>query len=210
MTLKVKICGITNIEDALLACKFGADALGFVFYEKSPRNVTIAKAKTIIEALPPFVITVGVFVDERLDTILHTCKETGIDTVQLHGDEPPQMCSDLKPHVRRVVKAFRVRNFTDLNALKAFSGADAFLLDTYSEKLYGGSGTVFNWDIAQEAGEFGNIILAGGLTPENIEEAVRRVNPYAVDVSSGVEEKRGKKDREKLRLFIEKAKSVLF
>ncbi|MBF0520274.1 MAG: phosphoribosylanthranilate isomerase [Nitrospirae bacterium] len=210
MALKVKICGITNIEDALLACKFGADAIGFVFYEKSPRHVTIAQARKIIEALPPFVITVGVFVDEGLETIISTFKETGLDAVQLHGDETPQMCSDLKHRVQRVVKAFRVRDFTDLNTLKAYSGADAFLLDTYTEKLYGGSGTVFNWDIAQEAGEFGNVILAGGLTPENIEEAVRRVNPYAVDVSSGVEEKKGKKDREKLRLFIERAKSVLF
>ncbi|MBF0466630.1 MAG: phosphoribosylanthranilate isomerase [Nitrospirae bacterium] len=210
MALKVKICGITNIEDALLACKFGADALGFVFYKKSPRYVTIAQAKKIIETLPPFVITVGVFVDEGLETIISTCKETGLDTVQLHGDESPHMCSDLKHRVRRIVKAFRVRDFTDLNTLKAYSAADAFLLDTYTEEVYGGSGTVFNWDIAQEAGEFGNVILAGGLTPENIEEAVRRVNPYAVDVSSGVEEKKGKKDLEKLRLFIERAKSVLF
>ncbi|MEO5355773.1 MAG: phosphoribosylanthranilate isomerase [Nitrospirae bacterium YQR-1] len=207
MALKIKICGITNLQDALLACKLGADALGFVFYEKSPRAVTIAMAREIIEQLPPFVLTVGVFVNEDMDKILRIYEQASLDVIQLHGDETPQLCNTLKRHVKRVIKAFRVRNFTDLDTLKTYE-ADAFLLDTYTKEVYGGSGTVFNWDIARDAREFGKIILSGGLTPQNIEEAVTWVNPYAIDVSSGVEEKKGKKDHEKMRLFIERARLV--
>ncbi len=201
--VRVKICGITRTEDALKAVEFGADALGFVFYPGSPRYVEPGRAREIISALPPLVTAVGVFVNEDPSRIEEISKTAGIDIVQLHGDEPAEFCS-LWP---RVVKAFRVREFSDLSPLEKYR-VSAFLLDTYSPDMPGGTGQVFNWDIALEAKRFGTVILSGGLTPDNIEKAVRWVRPYAVDVSSGVEADKGIKDLEKMRLFIERAKSV--
>ncbi len=201
--VRVKICGITRKEDAVRAVEFGADALGFVFYKGSPRYVRLDVVKSIISELPPFVTTVGVFVNEEASGISEIVRAAGIDVVQLHGDEPEGMCS-LWP---RVVKAFRVREFTDLRPLERYR-VSAYLLDTYSPDLPGGTGQIFNWDIALEAKSFGPVILSGGLTPENIDKAIRWVHPYAVDVSSGVEKEKGIKDEEKLRLFIERAKSV--
>ena len=201
--VRVKICGITRKEDAVRAVEFGADALGFVFYKDSPRYVHLDVAKSIISELPPFVTTVGVFVDENPSRISEVVGTSGIDVVQLHGNEPEETCL-LWP---RVIKAFRVREFTDLKPLERYR-VSAYLLDTYSPDLPGGTGQVFNWDIALEAKSFGPVILSGGLTPENIDKAVRWVHPYAVDVSSGVEKEKGIKDEEKLRLFIERAKSV--
>ena len=201
--IKIKICGLTNLDDASAAIDFGADALGFVFFKKSPRNISPEKAAAIIAKLPVFTTTVGVFVNEPRQTIQEIIEETGIDVIQLHGDEPPESCR----LQRRVIKGIRVKSLESLEPLKSYQDlVSAFLLDTFAPHMPGGTGQVFNWDIAIEAKNFGRIILAGGLTPENISEAIRRVNPYAVDVSSGVELEKGKKDHQKMRLFIEKAR----
>lgn len=201
--VKVKICGITNLEDALKAVDFGADALGFVFYDKSPRHITPDKAKEIIRKLPPFITTVGVFVDESRDIIEKTMKRSAVDIAQLHGNEPPEACV----MDRRVIKAIRVKELKDLEPLKHYN-VSAFLLDTYAAESFGGTGQIFNWDIAVDAKRFGRIILSGGLNPDNVEKAIKWVRPYAVDVSSGVEEEKGRKDYMKMRLFIERAKSA--
>lgn len=201
--VRVKICGITNIEDALSAVDYGADALGFIFFEKSPRCITPEKAKEIISYLPPFVTTVGVFVNEDTKKIKEILSFSGINVLQLHGDESPESCSIW----HRVIKAFRVRDFTDLKPLERYR-CSAFLLDTYSPESFGGTGQIFNWDIAVEAKRFGRIILSGGLNTDNIEKAIIYVRPYAVDVSSGIEEEKGKKDLKKMREFIQRAKAV--
>ncbi|MGD1076590.1 MAG: phosphoribosylanthranilate isomerase [Thermodesulfovibrionales bacterium] len=201
--VKVKICGITNIDDALAAVEFGADALGFVFYEGSPRHVSPEEAKNIIRKLPPFVISVGVFVDESRNVLEKTVREVPLNVVQLHGNEPPQACT----MTERVIKAIRVKELSDLEPLKRYQ-VSAFLLDTYAPESLGGTGQIFNWDIAVEAKRCGTIILAGGLHPDNVAKAVQRVRPYAVDVSSGIEQKKGKKDHTKMKLFIERAKGA--
>ena len=202
---KIKICGITNLEDAKAAIDFGADALGFVFFRESPRAISPQKAALIIAKLPAFTTTVGVVVDKPLDEIQNIVNETGIDVIQLHGDESPESCR----LQRRVIKGIRVKSLESLEPLKSYQDlVSAFLLDTYAPHMPGGTGQAFNWDIAIEAKNFGRIILAGGLTPENISEAIRRVNPYAVDVSSGVELVKGKKDLQKMRIFIERARSA--
>jgi len=189
----------------MAATDSGADALGFVFFKESPRYITPEKAAAIIARLPLFVTAVGVFVDERGEAILKTVDETGIDVIQLHGDEPPESC--LLP--RRVIKGIRVKSLESLEPLSEYQDiVSAFLLDAYAPNILGGTGQVFNWEIAIEAKKFGRIILAGGLTPENISEAIRRVHPYAIDVSSGVELEKGKKDHRKMRLFIERARSA--
>jgi phosphoribosylanthranilate isomerase len=198
---KVKICGITNLNDALAAVKYGADALGFVFYRKSPRYIEPEEALDIIRGLPPFVTTVGVFVDEDRDEVERVMSLAGLDVAQFHGNESPDACLIR----RRAIKAIRVREVKDLDAMHQYK-VSAYLLDTYAPHMPGGTGEVFDWDIALEAKKSGRIILAGGLTPENIEEAARRVRPYAVDVGSGVEAEPGRKDHEKVRLFIERAK----
>ena len=202
-TPKVKICGLTSPEDALFAAEAGADALGFVFYEGSPRHVFPETVREIVSALPPFITTVGVFVNAPPAEIREVLTLTGLDVVQLHGDEPPEE-SSLFP---RVIKAFRVRDVTVLEEIRRFR-ASAYLLDTYDPDVPGGTGKSFNWEIAREAARFGPVILAGGLTPGNVAEAVRTARPYAVDVSSGVEAEKGKKDPEKVRLFIERAKGI--
>ncbi len=203
--VRVKICGITNIEDALAAVDYGADALGFVFFPESPRYVSPEAAREITSYLPPLVTTVGVFVNENEQKMKEVMQYSGMNVLQLHGEEDPAICAVW----HRVIRALRVKDFTDLKPLEACSRAAAFLLDTYSPGQFGGTGQIFNWDIAVEAKRFGNIILSGGLNTDNIEKAIRRVRPYAVDVSSGIEEKKGKKDLKKMRLFIELAKGAL-
>ncbi len=200
--MKVKICGITTIEDALAAVEFGADALGFVFYAESPRCITPQEARKIIDRLPPFIPTVGVFVNETPAKIQDIITSAHLQVVQLHGEEPPEQCILWRPSI----KAFRVKDFVDLKPLEQYKCMSAYLIDTYTPSSYGGTGQIFNWDIALEAKKFGPIILAGGLTPENIEKAVRWVMPYGVDVSSGVEFKKGKKDLHKMKDFIDKAR----
>ncbi|MEJ2684813.1 MAG: phosphoribosylanthranilate isomerase [Candidatus Sulfobium sp.] len=204
--VKVKICGITNLEDAEAAVDFGADALGFVFFEDSPRFVPPETAAAIIRSLPSFVASVGVFVNERRENIESVLSSTGIDVIQLHGEETPEMCM----FSRRVVKAIRVKSLESLAPLEEFRNlVSAFLLDTYAPDALGGTGRIFNWDVALEAKQFGRVILAGGLTPDNVAAAVGRVGPYAVDVSSGVELRKGKKDHEKMKRFIGRAKTTL-
>ncbi|HTZ17457.1 MAG TPA: phosphoribosylanthranilate isomerase [Dissulfurispiraceae bacterium] len=202
--MKVKICGITNLEDALAAVEYGADALGFVFYPKSPRVVTPEKAKEIVAQLPPFITTVGVFVNEDPVKIKAVMTSTHLSVVQLHGEESPAQCTLWTP----TVKAFRVKDFVDLKPLEQYKCMSAYLLDTFAPSSYGGTGQIFNWDIALEAKKFGPIILAGGLTTDNVEKAVRWVMPYAVDVSSGVEAEKGKKDLQKMKEFIDKARKA--
>lgn len=202
--VRVKICGITNIEDAFAAVDYGADALGFVFFPGSPRYVSPATAREITSSLPPFVTTIGVFANEGQAKIREIMQSAGIDVLQLHGDEGPEMTGVW----HRIIRALRVKDFTDLKPLEEWSKVSAFLLDTFSPDQFGGTGQIFNWDIAVEAKRFGKIILSGGLNPDNIGRAVARVAPYAVDVSSGIEEKKGKKDLKKMKLFIELAKSA--
>ncbi|OHE61067.1 MAG: N-(5'-phosphoribosyl)anthranilate isomerase [Thermodesulfovibrio sp. RBG_19FT_COMBO_42_12] len=205
MQIKVKICGITNIDDAVAAVDFGADALGFVFFEKSPRYISHADAAAIIKKLPSFTTTIGVFVNVKPDQVEKIIDLTHIDAVQLHGNEPPEMCNIS----RRVIKAIRVKSLESLDPLINYKDkVSAFLLDTFTPDVLGGTGQIFNWDIAIYAKQFGKIILAGGLTPDNVAEAVRRVRPYGVDVSSGVESEKGKKDQRKMKLFIERAKGA--
>ena len=181
--MKVKICGITNRNDALSAVEFGADALGFIFAE-SPRRITKEQARNIIAELPPFVSTVGVFVNEKKETIIDIGKYCGITTIQLHGNEPPSYLQDLGNF--KVIKAFRIKKEDDLETLALYK-PHAFLLDSYVKGVMGGTGKTFNWEIAKKACKYGTIILSGGLTPDNVKEAIRIVSPYAVDVSSGVE-----------------------
>jgi phosphoribosylanthranilate isomerase len=204
--VKVKICGITNIDDALAAVDFGADALGFVFFKKSPRYVLPEKAAAIIKELPPFIQTVGVFANEQRENIEAVIAASRIDLVQLHGDEDPAMCKLTK----RVVKGIRIKSLDSLAPLGRYAPhVSAFLLDAYTADKLGGTGMIFNWDIAVEAKQFGKIILAGGLTTDNVSKAVKYVKPYGVDVSSGVELAKGKKDLGKMKLFIEKAKGAV-
>ncbi|HEY3308914.1 MAG TPA: phosphoribosylanthranilate isomerase [Desulfuromonadaceae bacterium] len=203
--VKVKICGITNLEDALAAATAGADALGFVFHPASPRYISPEQAAAIIRHLPPFVQTVGLFVDENPETVNAIANQCGLDIIQLHGDESPGYCSEIQ---RRVIKAFRVKNITSIDKIKNYRVA-ACLLDAWSPAAHGGTGTTFNWEIAASAATSERIILAGGLTPENVAAAVQRVRPYAVDISSGVEFEPGKKDPAKISLLLNALKTVL-
>ena len=205
MQVRVKICGITRVIDALAAVEAGADALGFVFYEKSPRYVTPHQAATIMRHVPPFVSRVGLFVDAGLDRVALLMSETGIDTLQFHGDETPDFC---KHFHCTTLKAIRVRNSSSLKGIRNYP-VSGILLDAYVSGKPGGTGARFDWSLAIEAKRIGKpIILAGGLKPETVAEAVRSVNPYAVDVSTGVESSPGKKDVAKLRDFIAAAKGA--
>jgi len=205
MSVKVKICGITNAPDAVAAVAAGADALGFMFYERSPRHVSIRQAAEIIRELPPFVMRVGVFVDAEEDTVMRAIGDCNLTMLQFHGQESPEYCTQFG---LMNMKAFRMRDADSLSALQNYP-TDAWLLDAFVADKLGGTGEKFNWELAIEAKKLGRpIFLAGGLTPSNIAEAVRTVQPFAVDVSSGVEASAGKKDHVKVRDFISAAKSV--
>jgi phosphoribosylanthranilate isomerase len=190
--VKVKVCGITNLEDASIAVELGVDALGFIF-APSPRQITPQKAREIICAIPPFVKTVGVFVNEASDTIREIMKHCGLDLIQLHGDESPAFCEELMPYT---IKALRMKDESSLQTGQAYHGkVRALLLDTYSTEMAGGTGKTFDWELAIKAKKQGiPIILSGGLTPSNIAAAIHAVRPYAIDVNSGVEEYPGKKN----------------
>ncbi|MGA3084110.1 MAG: phosphoribosylanthranilate isomerase [Thermodesulfobacteriota bacterium] len=204
---RVKICGITNKKDALLAIEMGADAIGFIFAE-SPRQITPAKAKAIIRTLPPLVKTVGVFVNEEPARIKEIKSFCGLDLIQLHGDESPEICRDLMPHS---IKAFRIQNERDLKNIKRYKGVvRAILLDTFQKGKAGGTGKTFDWSLAIKAKETGiPIILSGGLGPENIQEAIDTVKPYAVDVNSGIEKRPGKKDPVLMKQLMEKIRKIV-
>jgi phosphoribosylanthranilate isomerase len=199
MRTRVKICGITNRQDALDAVRHGADAIGLVFYPPSPRAVTVPQAAAAVADLPPFVTVVGLFVDAARATIAEVMRGVRIDLLQFHGDEPPEDCAG---HGRPYVKAVRMRDGTDLVAERArFADASALLVDTYQADAPGGTGKAFDWSLIPPA-LAPELILAGGLSPENVSEAVRRVRPYAVDVSGGVEREKGRKDPGKIAAFM--------
>ncbi len=199
MKTQVKICGITSVADALAAATAGADMIGLMFYDGSPRHISQAAAVEISRALPPFVLRVGVFVNPDEAFVTRAIAECGLSLLQFHGDEPSDFCTQFGV---MSLKALRVRDAESLKQLENFH-TDAFLLDAYSKSGRGGTGEKFNWDLAVAAQKFGKpIFLAGGLTPENVTEAVRKVRPFAVDVSSGVESAPGKKDAAKVRAFV--------
>jgi phosphoribosylanthranilate isomerase len=205
MNTRVKICGVTNVADAQAAAEAGADMIGLNFYEKSPRYVSLKAAAAISKQLPPFVMRVGVFVNPEEALVTRAIGECNLSLLQFHGDETSEFCTQFS---LMSIKALRVRDAESLKALANFQ-TDAFLLDAHSKSGLGGTGEQFNWDQAVEAQKFGKpIFLAGGLTPENVAEAVRKVRPFAVDVSSGVEISPGKKNHAKMKAFIAAAKSV--
>jgi phosphoribosylanthranilate isomerase len=205
MSTKIKICGITNLDDAQAAIGAGADALGFVFCDQSPRHLAIPAAAEISRQLPPSVLRVGVFVNAPEDFVLRVTGECGLGLLQFHGDEPPEFCTQFG---LMSMKAFRIRDTGTLKEMAQYQ-TDAWLLDAYSPEAAGGTGGKFNWELAIEAQKFGKpIFLAGGLTPENVAGAVRQVRPFGVDVSSGVETSPGRKDHAKLRAFINAVKTA--
>lgn len=201
--VRVKICGVTRAEDALAAVRLGADALGFNFWPGSKRHITAAAARGIIARLPPFVTPVGVFVNQLEGEMRAIAAETGIQVFQLHGDEPPELCARLP---LPVVKAIPVDQVRALSRLLSYE-VSAFLLDTPS-RGYGGSGEPFDWSLAEGVSEVAPVILAGGLTPENVAAAVRAVRPYAVDVASGVESSPGVKDMARMSRFFAAVREV--
>ena len=194
---------MTQLKDALFAVEQGVDAVGFIFYKKSPRAVTMKTVREIIKKLPPLVETVGVFVNESAERVNKMADYCGLDLVQLHGEESPAFCRKIH---RRVIKAFRVKDLQSIKQLEKFP-VSGFLLDTFSDDLHGGTGKTFDWNLALPAKKIGPVILAGGLTPSNIRQAVRRVRPYGVDVCSGVEKSSGIKDLEKVRAFLKNIRS---
>ncbi len=202
--LFVKICGITNLEDAQHAVYCKADAVGFIFYESSDRYIPPQEAAVIVSRLPDHVSKVGVFVEADERYVHEVATKVQLSAVQLYGNEG---ADDLIGYETSVIKVFRIKPDFDVEVMQNYV-VDAFLLDTHSETRYGGTGRTFDWNIAVKAKEYGRIILSGGLTPDNIEAAVRFVQPYGVDVSSGVESSPGKKDPNKVRDFIAKAKNV--
>ena len=198
---RVKICGITDFEDARDAALLGADAIGLNFYPSSPRYIDPSRASKIIEKLPPFVSAVGVFVNHPDPQNLEDfALSLGLQAVQLHGNETPDYCSMIQRV--KVIKAFRVDSNFRVDTLRAH-GSGTFLLDACSADQFGGTGQIFDWDLVFGANAFGSIIIAGGLTPENASQVVSTLHPFGVDVASGVESRPGKKDYEKMRRFIE-------
>ncbi|MFN3715785.1 MAG: phosphoribosylanthranilate isomerase [Thiobacillus sp.] len=205
MAVRVKICGITRVEDLRMACDAGADALGFVFYDKSPRNVSIETAAMLVRGLPPFVHSVGLFVDAAPASIETVLASVPLDLLQFHGDETPSECAR---YGRPFVKAVRVKAGTDLLKCAAdFGAARGLLLDAYVPGVPGGTGERFDWSLIPENLPL-PVVLSGGLDPDNVAEAVRRVRPWAVDVSSGVEAAKGIKDAAKVARFISQAKAT--
>lgn len=210
MRTRIKICGLTCSEDALFAVSCGADALGFIFVEESPRRVYPDQAAGITARIPPFVTQVGVFKNHDQDWIRKVFHECGLHLCQLHGDESPAYCRELKlPYI----KAFRIKDESSLAPIPLYghtTGESAFLLDTFVPEKAGGTGLHFDWQIAKLASRFGPVILSGGLTPENVGEAIKLAMPFAVDVGSGVEKEPGKKSFEKVRSFINRIKQIDF
>ena len=202
--VKIKVCGITNIEDARTASEAGADAIGLVFAE-SPRKVSVEEAWEVANVLPEGVLKVGVFVNAEPDEVVRIAREVGLDYVQLHGDEGPEDVTAVRGGGVKVIKALRVRDAADLAEIDGY-GADLYLLDAYSEKARGGTGTRFNWGLAKSLKGRANILISGGLGPENVRDAVSYFEPWGVDASSSLESAPGKKDRDRVRRFVFAAK----
>ena len=204
MSVRIKICGVTRPEDAHLAASLGVDAIGFNFAPHSPRRVDAARARALAEGLPPFLTRVGVFVDAEPEAMLAAAREAGLHVLQLHGDESPGFCQALRfPWY----KAHRVGDGFDPAGVARWGGG-TFLLDAASPDRQGGTGRSFDWGIARRAAAHGRVILAGGLTPDNVAEAIGAARPYAVDVASGVESAPGRKDEALLRAFVTRAREA--
>lgn len=202
----VKICGITSLDDALAAVAAGADALGFNFYSLSPRYITPQHARAIIEQLPESLLTVGVFVNEEAKTVRDIAEEAGLRALQLHGDESPEYCRELADFF--VIKTFAVSDTFDIQAAHAYK-VEATMLDTKHNNLRGGTGRVFDWSVAKQAAlTIPKLFLAGGLSPENVKNAVEIVRPFAVDACSALEDRPGKKNHERMRVFINTVRGV--
>ncbi len=203
--LFVKICGVTTVRDAVHAVNLGADAIGLNFYSKSPRCISINRAKTIVAALPPFIWIVGIFVNETQRSIENICRAVKLDVAQLHGTESPTFARKLK---MRTMKAIAVRDASIDVVAHRYANADAIVLDA-AQSGFGGGGITFDWRLARRVAKKQPVLLAGGLTPENVAEAVRQVRPFGVDVASGVEKKPGEKDLKKMAAFIAAARSAV-
>jgi phosphoribosylanthranilate isomerase len=201
---RVKVCGITTLDDARLAAQYGADAVGLVFAE-SPRKVSVEEAREIAAALPDGILKVGVFVDAEPAEVLRLAARVELDYAQLHGNESPEVVATVRNRGLKVMKAFRVQGAASLEAMRHYE-ADLFLLDAYSERVQGGTGERFDWVLAKSLKGHGNIVISGGLTPENVREAIRFFEPYGVDASSSLEDGPGKKSAERVRRFISAAK----
>ena len=209
--VKTKICGVTNYDDALLIANLGSDFIGFNFYKDSPRKISVKLAKEIIAKMPTFVSAVGVFVDEMQEEVVKTAKKTGLKYIQLHGSETPEYCKAVSVATALpIIKAFRISDEKSLEVIATYAdGVNYFLLDAYAPDEPGGTGEVFNWDLALKAKEMGkSVFLAGGLTPENVTEAIKKVLPFAVDVASGVERLQRRKDYDKMNKFIRAARGL--
>lgn len=203
--VRIKICGITRVEDALAAAAAGADAIGLVFYAPSPRAVSAVQARQIISALPPFVTSVGLFVNASAQEVKAVLAEVPLDVLQFHGDEPADFC---KQFGRPYLKALRVRAGDDLNALAAqWPEASGILLDSYKAGVPGGTGEIFDWSLIPTERTW-PLVLAGGLAAENVADAITRAAPWAVDVSGGVEQAKGIKDADKINSFVREVKRV--
>lgn len=203
---RIKVCGITRLKDAEAAVELGVSALGFVFSE-SPRRIEPQQAQKIITRLPPFIDVVGVFTDEPAEKVMRVLMTCHLSALQFHGKEAPQYLSYFFPV--RNIKSFRVRDKSSLRNVSEYNEANAFLFDTYHPRKRGGTGKTFNWNLLREAGPFVRpVILSGGLTADNVAEAIAATEPYAVDVSSGVESKPGTKDARKMRSFVEAVRAT--
>jgi phosphoribosylanthranilate isomerase len=211
MTVRVKFCGITSLTDAGKAVSIGADALGFVFFKESPRYIAPKNVEIIVQALPPFVTSVGVFVNEDVGFIEECVERCGLDAVQLHGDEDIGYClkfKSLKFKSVKLIKAIRIKDRESLGIIEECP-ADAFLLDTYKSSVYGGTGKGFDRTLAVLAKEYGrHIIISGGLNPDNVYDVIKEIKPYGVDVSSGIESNPGKKNVELMEEFIKEVRKA--
>ncbi|MFB0526672.1 MAG: phosphoribosylanthranilate isomerase [bacterium] len=207
--VKIKICGITNEKDALWAVNLGADYIGFNFYKDSPRKISPKLAGQIIGRLPPFTQPVGLFVNAEMKAIKRIAEKCRLNLVQLHGEETPEYCRELQTQSARlkIIKAFRMRGKENLGDIERYN-VDYYLLDSYVPGIEGGTGEIFNWDLAVEAKQFNKpVFLAGGLTPDNVVQAIEKVNPYGVDVASGVERTPRRKDYDLMREFINRIRT---
>jgi phosphoribosylanthranilate isomerase len=201
----VKVCGITSPENARAAARSGADAIGLLFAE-SPRRIGVGRAREISAALPPGVAKVGVFVDASAGEVIEVAREAGLDYAQLHGEETPRMVAEIREGGVRVIKALRVRDESSLDHVRDYA-ADLYLLDSWSKEARGGTGERFQWGLAEKVRGYDNILISGGITPENVGEALEFFEPYGVDASSSLEQAPGEKDDERVRRFVSAAKS---
>jgi len=204
---KVKICGMTDLRDALKAYELGADLVGFIFFQKSPRKIDPEHARVIIEDLPKDLLKVGLFLDQELEEVRALAKRCHIDILQLHGEENPRYCEKLKDDFK-IIKSFKVKDESSLKNVRRYKNVDYCLFDTYVKDTPGGTGVKFDWNILKGKKFEKPTFLAGGLKPENVKEAIKEVLPYAVDVASGVEKSPGKKDYKLLKEFIDNAKNT--